>query len=619
MTEAAAQALDTNEPQLPADNSALDTGEGSGEGKTEVNAKAKTTSALNNMWESLANKPLILAGIAGVITIIIAVIIAGGGTAADKVLYFGLSDRDAAEVTENLEKANIPYRLDSRGRIRVPEDQLYNARLKIASIGLPRGTGQGLEFLDAPPEIGRSQFAEKARYHHALERELAKTIASLGSIDKARVHLATPKRSVFVRERTKPSASVVVHLFPGRSLTKAQVSAITHMISSSVAELNNDRVTVVDQRGDLISQLSNDSAMSKGFERMEYTRKLEAGYIQRIEQLLAPMVGREQVRAQVSAEIDFTQYQSTSETYDPKTAAVRSEQLSEEFRGGGAASGIPGAVSNEPPPPADLTAENTLNAEGEQTVRGGGKKQIRSVRNYELSRVVKHEQGGYGAVRRLSVAVVIGGKPLSSGSAEASDDASSPSGEYTEEQLQRLTDLVKNAVGFQAQRGDSVQLINAEFAKLPEVAQLPWWQQDSLIGLIKIGIAIVIGLFLLLTVILPLMRSSIPGRDAGNALAYAGATHDDLSTGSGHNQGALTGNASAGEGYGSQEGNTGEHMLLTGGGGGVVDQNAVAALFPDGLPEHGDYETYIAAAQYAATEDPQRTAQVLKRWIQDNV
>ncbi|MGB1109613.1 MAG: flagellar basal-body MS-ring/collar protein FliF [Gammaproteobacteria bacterium] len=563
------------------------------------------------IWENLARKPLIMAAIAAGVAAIIGLLWFSTGDEAGRTLYYGLEERDTSAIIEQLEKAAIPYELDSMGNIRVPQSKIYDARLKVASAGLPRGTGKGLEFLDEPPEIGRSQFTEQARYHHALERELAKSISSLGSIERARVHLALPKKSVFIRERSKPSASVVVHLYPGRVLDEGQVAAITHLISSSVPGMTNDGVTVVDQRGKMISRQQGTKGMSQSFERMDYTRQLEEHYIRRIEELLAPMVGHNQVRAQVSAEVDFTVQEATSETYDPEQRAIRSEKLSED-RSGAQAGGIPGAVSNEPPPIAELTPENNAADGVGGEVGQGGKTRVRQVRNYELSRTVRHEKAQPGAVKRLSVAVVVGIKPATmsvtgEAGADALEEGSEANTQYTEEQLQRLTELVKNAVGFQEGRGDSVSVINATFAKAPEMEELPWWQQDSMISLIKFGVAILIGLFLLFTVILPLIRGAMP-RDkfAGAALPAPDDEDSEIV------DGQVMGQSLPG-------GQAGGSPFRLGGGKVQADGNAIAKLFPGGLPDDGNYETYLAAAQYAAAEDPVRAAQVLKRWIQDNV
>ncbi|MGB0722236.1 MAG: flagellar basal-body MS-ring/collar protein FliF [Gammaproteobacteria bacterium] len=563
------------------------------------------------MWENLANKPLVMAAIAAGVAALVAVLWLSAGSEADKTLYYGLDERDASAIVEHLEKAAIPYRLDSLGNIRVPESRLYDARLKVASAGLPKGTGKGLDFLDEPPELGRSQFTEQARYHHALERELAKSIASLGSIERARVHLALPKKSVFIRERSKPSASVVVYLYPGRVLDEGQVAAITHLISASVPRLSNEDVTVVDQRGQMVSRRHASTGMGQNFERMEYTRQIEEHYIRRIEELLAPMVGHNQVRAQVVADVDFTVQEATSELFDPDEKAIRSEQLSEDRRPV-EAGGIPGAVANEPPPIAELTAENDA-ADG-NAIADPGKTRVRRVRNYELNRTVRHEKAQPGKISRLSVAVVVGIKPMPDPVSEAAADAegnatngAEAGAQYTAEQLARLTDLVKNAVGFQEGRGDSVQVINAEFARPPEPEPLPWWQQLDVISLIKFTIAAIIGLFVLFTVILPLMRSAMPkSRNGAPALPSPGG-NDEIIDGSVVEQGELSG---------AKAGST---PFRLGGSKPTPTGDAIAKLFPGGIPHDGDYDTYVAAAQYAAAEDPVRASQVLKRWIQDNV
>ena len=273
------------------------------------------------------------------------------------LLYGSLEERDTAQVVAALEKAAIPYRLDAAtGALRVPSTAVHEARMKLAAEGLPKGSGDGLEMLSQDPGFGVSRFMENARYQHAVENELVRTITAMAGVQQARVHLAIPERSVFVREHDKPSASVMLQLYRGRTLDDGQVAAIVHLVSSSVPNLAAGRVTVVDQAGNLLTRPAGQRGLDKSAEQYDYTRRLEMDYVRRIEDLLAAVVGPGGVRAKVSADVDFEVTERTREEYQPDGAVLRSSQEEETATasGGASAGGVPGTLSNQPPADGSL-------------------------------------------------------------------------------------------------------------------------------------------------------------------------------------------------------------------------------------------------------------------------
>jgi flagellar M-ring protein FliF len=426
-------------------------------------------------------------------------------TPSYQVLYTGMQPQESAEVVETLNQMGIDYKLEqTSGAIMVPASELQSLRLKLAAEGLPRSTAQGMEMLNEEQGFGTSQFIEQARYQRAMEQELARSVSELQNVRSARVHLAIPKQSVFVRERRPPTASVVVNLYAGRSLERGHIAAVTHMVASSVPNMNSSDVTVVDQRGNLLSQPERDANIALSDSQLEYTQKLEQAYIRRIEDILAPMVGLQGVRAQVVADVDFTVTEQTAESYNPDLAAVRSEQLSEDERVGGVgAGGVPGALSNQPPgggvAPEQTVAEA---AEGEAVTTPPvipGSNSSRTIRNYELDRTISHSRLAPGNVRKLNVAVLV-------------DEPVNAAGESTpmsEAQLDRINALVRDAVGFNAARGDSLNVVSAPF-KAPIAAEplppIPLWEQAWVWDLGKQILGALVVLFLIFGVLRPAFK-----------------------------------------------------------------------------------------------------------------
>lgn len=427
------------------------------------------------------------------------------------VLYGNLTDRDLAEVVAVLQRDKVPYRIDeATGALLVPSKEMRTVRMKLAAQSLPGGSDVGLELLQTEQQLGTSQFMEQARYQHAIEVELARSIASLRNVQAARVHLALPKPSVFVRRTEQPSASVVLELRGGSQLDESEVAAVAHLVAASVPNLKPAQVTVVDRHGRLLTKPEEIGDLGLSAGQFDQTRKIEEIYVRRIEHLLAPVVGYGGVRAQVKADIDFTRQEATEENYTPDPVAIRSEQLVEEV-GRDGFGGVPGALSNQPPeagrvdpealPPASADDEASGVADGRAVTAQGQLRSRQSTRNFELNRTLKHTQDGGGRLQRLSVAVVVDDRLL--------PDAEGVVGPVplTDEELARLTVLVKDAVGFDEARGDRVSVINQAFVKPAPVTQAadPLWEQPWLMELGKLLLAALVVLFLVVGVLRPVL------------------------------------------------------------------------------------------------------------------
>ncbi|WP_430009334.1 flagellar basal-body MS-ring/collar protein FliF [Methylophaga lonarensis] len=426
-------------------------------------------------------------------------------TPSYQVLFNGMQAQESAEVADALQQMRVNYRLDpSSGAILVPASELQGLRMRLAAEGLPRSASQGMDILNQDQGFGTSQFIERARYQRALEQELSRSISELQNVRSARVHLAIPKQSVFVRDRKAPTASVVVNLYSGRTLERSQVAAITHMVASSVSDMTSSDVTVVDQRGNLLTQPQRDSTIAMSDSQLEYTQKLEQLYIQRIENILMPIAGMGGVRAQVVADVDFTVTEQTHESYNPDLAALRSEQLREDERvGAGGPLGVPGALANQPPG-GGIAPEQALPPEGEeaaqQVIPGSSSRQ--STRNFELDRTISHSRLAPGAVRKLSVAVLIDERrTVDAGGNVVSEPLS-------ETEMDRINALVMDAVGFNVARGDSLNVVNAPFmeTEIEPLPSVPIWQQAWAWDIAKQVLGAMVVLFLIFGVLRPAFR-----------------------------------------------------------------------------------------------------------------
>ena len=426
-----------------------------------------------------------------------------------KVLYANLSDKDGGAVIAQLSQMNVPYRMSDAGNaILVPAAQVADLRLKLATAGLPKGSVSGYELMDTA-RFGQTQFQERLTAQRGLEGELTRSITSLAAVEAARVHLALPNQNGFFREQQKPSASVLLTLHGGMTLDRSQIAGIVHLVSSSVPELDPKAVSVLDQTGSLLTN-NPDASASAGLDaqQLQYVNQIETGYGKRIFDLLEPIVGRDNLRATVTADVDFSQSEATIEEFKPNQgadakAAIRSQQVSEQTGSAGATpSGIPGATSNQPPVAA--TAPLTGASQPLQTAQGGGAGGSSSGRhdattNYEVDKTVRVTRNATGTVKRLNAAVVVNNRSVTDAKGKTTQVP------LTSEEIDKLTTLVKESIGFKQDRGDSVKVINAPFKidTVPTV-DVPVWKQPEIVdllralavpaGLVAIGLLIFFGL-----------------------------------------------------------------------------------------------------------------------------
>ena len=475
----------------------------------------KTTNLFNQL--TLQQKMGLGVGVVALFTLIAGAWICGQ-TPDYRVLYSNLSDRDGGAIIESLQQMNIPYKFaEGGGALLVASNQVHEARLKLASQGLPKGGNVGFELMENQ-KFGITQFAEQVNYQRALEGELARSVESIGAVAAARVHLAIPKPSVFVKEQQKPSASVVLSLQGGRLLDSAQVSAIVHLISSSVPEMSAKNVTVVDQNGTLLSA-SHDGTANEGLDanQLKYVQQIEQSYVKRIEILLAPMLGASNMRAQVSADIDFSRTEQTSESYKPNQppneSPIRSQQNSESLNGSGlSASGVPGALTNQPPVPATAPIVSNAGAPvGGGTVTNGNISNLQkeSTVNYEVDRTIRHTILPVGSIKRLSVAVVVNGN-------RRVTDAKGKSSikPLTDAEREQIDNLVRDAMGFDQARGDSLNVQVTSFNESKEIVEeSPLWKQPDNIELgkelLKYALIAAIMFFVIFRILKPALDTLI--------------------------------------------------------------------------------------------------------------
>lgn len=476
--------------------------------------------------------PLLLAGAAAIALL---VVLALWAREPDyRVLFSNLSEADGGQIIGELEKRQVPYRLSEGGHaILVPAAQMNALRLQLAEQGLPKGGNVGFELLDKQA-FGVSQFAEQLNYQRGLEGELARTIESLGPIASARVHLVMARQSVFIREREPARASVLLNLQPGRELGQSQASAIAHLVSSSVADLSIDGVTIVDQNGRLLSQSRGDVNGLDG-SQLAYVRDVERAYQRRIEDILTPLLGNQNVHAQVAAQLDFASRESTAERYEPNQkpdqSAVRSQQISENLAGADeAARGVPGALTNTPPNQPPATKATAPAKPGEpalaSTQDGASAARSRAVRsermiNYEVDHSVEHVKQNQGEVRRLSTAVVVNFRTVLK-------DGKPTQEPLSKEELENIENLVRQAMGFSAQRGDELKVINSAFAlEDTSTIELPWWRTPEFFALAtslsRYLLVAFIALLLWLMVLRPMQRRHAQTLQAAAAEAAADA------------------------------------------------------------------------------------------------
>ncbi len=543
----------------------------------EATIEANQSSNTFNLGESLRQ----LFSHLGTILTLAAVLALGVGVTLWSIkpeyspVYSNLSQADIGMVADVLRSSKIPFRMDSSsGMIMVANDKIGEAKVILASEGLPQSNGTGYELLSDKPALGTSQFMETARYQHALETELSRTISGMRNIENSRVHIATPKQSVFVRNRGLTSASVMVKLMPGRVLESGQASSITHLVASSVPYLNASNVTIVNQWGELLSSTGEDDVVAQSNKQLAYKKSVEQTYANRIEDLLAPIYGRNKIKAQVNAEVEFTKSESAEELYDPDNAQVRSEQISEQSNRGSAADaiGIPGALSNQPPDggtlqedPQDGDEATTQNTTPLSTSQN-------STRNYELDKTMRYTQEAKSIVNRITVAIVVDDKDVIN---EAGEAIKAP---LESEDFALIRGIVRDAIGFNEERGDSVTVYNSSFLPeevLEEPEATPIWKQPWLLAIIKqvfAGISVLIILFMF-------VKPAIKSLSGKNTSAGGKSTNDS---------GTML------------ENNTAPNTT-------AMSSN-VAGAYPN-------YVQQLAMAKELVSQDPKQVAKIVKNWV----
>ncbi len=422
----------------------------------------------------------------------------------------GLSDADQQTAYEALRTADFKPRIDqTSGQLTVPTDRYHEARMFLAAQGLPRSGAVGLEALNGQSSMTTSQFMEQVKVNAAMEQELARSIMQIGTVQGARVHLATPKQSVFVRDRTPPKSSVVITPYPGRVVAPSQVQAIVHLVASSVPYMAPEHVTVVDNVGNLLTESASELKLGLTAAQSQHKTQLEEMYRSRIMQILAPVVGEANVRSQVNLMLDFTQIESTTENYDDreKGPRTRSEVLAEDRAAVRDATGVPGALTNQPPGNPNATL-NTQATPGEGQTESSNKLSSRATRNYELDRSVRYERRATGGVQRASVAVVINERPApppAEGAAVAADAPKTVP--YTPEELARMQELVKGVIGFDTVRGDVVSVVPARFEEPVITDSIPWYLQNDVHLAFKSGLLALMFIIFMLVVVRPVLKA----------------------------------------------------------------------------------------------------------------
>lgn len=503
-----------------------------------------------------------------------------------RVLFSNFNDRDGGAIVASLQQMNVPYKFaEGGGAILVPAGQVHDARLKLAAQGLPKGGNVGFELMENQ-KLGVSQFLEQVNFQRALEGELARSIESIDAVQAARIHLALPKASVFVRDRQQPTASVLLNLHPGRTLDRQQVSAVVHLVASSVPDLPPKNVTIVDQNGNLLSDTDKAGAVN-GLDatQLKYVQTLQQNIVRRVESIITPIVGLNNVRAEATADVDFSRSEQAAETYKPNLAAdassVRSQQSSESSNPNNAnATGVPGALTNQPPAPATapMTAAGNNNAAPGTPALQNTRKD--TTVNYELDKTVRYVQQPMGGIKRLSVAVVVNYKRITDRSGKT---ASIP---LTEVEKTQISDLVKEAMGYSKERGDSLNVVNSPFAGMERevIAELPLWKQADMIQLAKeIGKYLVAGivlLYLFFRVLKPMLRK-LTGPDAV-AINPSGALPAP---------------------------DSGEDPVQIG---------TAAKMLEQEKHHLSGYEKNLETAKQLAKQDPKIVANVVKSWVNSN-
>jgi flagellar M-ring protein FliF len=502
-----------------------------------------------------------------------------------RVLFSNYSDKDGGAVVAALEQMNIPYKFSEGGSaILVPAEQVHTVRLKLASQGLPKGGNVGFELMENQ-KFGISQFVEQVNFQRALEGELERSVQSIAAVQMARIHLALPKASVFVRDQQKPTASVLLNLHPGRSLDPQQVSAIVHLVASSVPDLPAANVTIVDQNGNFLSDNSKpNSPNNLDPSQLKYVEEIQKNIAKRVESIISPILGANNVRAEASAEVDFSNSEQAAEIYKPNqsadASAIRSMQTSEsKSTTESTAAGVPGALSNQPPAPATapIVGNSPATPAGTAPASQPVNTQKNSTTNFEVDKTVRYVQQPMGGIKRLSVAVVVNYKQVVGKNGKITNQP------LSEAEKAQISDLAKQAMGFSKERGDSLSVVNSAFAETPPeiIPEPPLWKQPENIALAKeMGkylLAIAVMLMLYLRLLKPLLRK-LTTSETAPALLTAQEQEDALVT--------LSANA---------EGQQQQFVPIT--------QN---------------YQMNLEMAKQLAKENPKMVANVVTAWVSNN-
>ena len=516
-----------------------------------------------------------------------------------KVLFSNVSEKDGGAIMSALEKENIPNKVNNNGSILVPADKVNQLRLKLAAQGLPRGGSVGFELLDNQ-KFGLSSFAEQVNYHRGLEGELARTIQSIASIQSARVHLAIPQKTVFMRETKEATASVMLTLYPGRSLDSLQISGISNLVASSVPELNVNNVSITDQNGNLLSKGNrNGTALAHDYDNFKYTKNIEQNIVQHINDILTPLLGKENYTVQVNAEIDFSVQEQTEERYSPNNTpdkmAIRNQQTAETASaGGGSAGGVPGALSNQPPVPATAPMlsqgngggkpnsagnQGRLDSAGITTPLSNMGQPVTATKNstisYEVDKTIKHTKSAVGDIKKLSAGIVINYRK------EVDKNGKSEMKAIPAEELKRIEDSVKTAMGFSETRGDMISVINAPFAtQVEKDDSLPLWKDPQNIDyakeILKTLLMLGIALFIWTKMIKPIIKVMTEDKEKDKSNERGGNMN-------GGNLGMATSNSDIEEVLGSEE-----------------------------------YSAILEKAKSIAVTDPNSVSHIVKEWMDKN-
>jgi len=504
-------------------------------------------------------------------------------TGSDYVaLYPNLPNQESADVVATLDQNGTPYKIDSRsGNILVPADTVQQIRIQLASEGLPKSSSRGYDILQEEQSLGTSNFIEQARYHRALEQELVQTIKHIQGIRDARVHLSIPKQTSFIRNSNKPSGSVMLDLTGSQIINDAQLSGIVHLVASSVAGMEAEQVSIVDQRGNLLSRKGN-SDFSSSSENIRFTRELEHDYSERIIDILTPIVGPNNVKAQVSADLDFTFIETTEETYDPTTTVIRSEQIQEEISGtlNNNIAAEPGSLSpNIPAEASDQAATGNLN-----------QSRTNSTRNYEIDHSVSLIRSVPGTINQISVAVLVNLNSLSTPTEGIDgEEAQAPIATTPEEdqaRIDRLTQLVKDTIGFNAARGDSVSIINETFmpiAELPPALALPIWKETWVHSSARYAGAGLVIILLIFGVLRPAMKSVVVQSNSLSSRDNVLLSHSDV-----------------------PELND-DQVSLSG-----------TAALPSAQPSRSVYDENLQLAKTLVQNEPAKAARMIQNWLSDD-